>query len=828
MKKLTLAAMIAATLVACSKSPQAERADSEAQIQAILAQMTLEEKIALLHANSKFTNAGVPRLGVPELVLSDGPHGVRYEIERHSWNPVGGDDDYSTYLAPLTTVAATWDLEMAKLHGQVLGAEARNRGKDIILGPGINMARLPLYGRNFEYMGEDPYLVSKMVVPVVKGIQENDVAANAKHYALNTQELNRIGVNAQPDERTLREIYLPGFEAAVKEGGVYSIMGAYNEYMGTNANQAPHLNNTILKGEWGFDGVLLTDWNVDINTYEAAHGGLDLEMGTDVADYQDFNFAKPLLEMVKAGKVDEALIDDKALRILRLTKRVGAMDEGRSSGERNTKKHQNIAYTIASKGIVLLKNDGNQLPLDNDITNILVLGPNADKVHGLGGGSSEVKTPYEVTPLQGLKNRLGDKVNITYLRAKSDNIEPIAADYISSRHWTGTPAWNVKYFKDNNFTDLAFESWMVNSDYKYNADEGYQSLSMTATIKPQKSGVHQFKLANTGTISIKLDGKVMAITDNAFSSDLEVGKEYPIELKFVGQSDFTLAMEAPGNPFVAKEEYLAAAKAADKVIYIGGLSHADDREAIDRSHMRLPGNQNEVISNLAKVTDKLTVALVAGSAVEMPWLEQVNSLLWLGYGGMEGGNAFADVLTAKVNPSGKMPYVLPKSLADTAPMMLDDYNAQDSFYKEGVLIGHRWFEAKNLPMLFPFGHGLSYSSFDYSDLKLSKSSVNAVEGLTVTVNITNTSQRDGEEIVQLYLSDLESSVVQPVKALKGFTKVALKAGETKQVTLQLTKRDFAFWDVNSNDWKVEPGAFTVSVGASQMDIKLSQQVNVVQ
>ncbi|MGZ9898688.1 glycoside hydrolase family 3 protein [Shewanella gaetbuli] len=378
----------------------------ETEIARLLPQLTLEEKVSLVHAAGKFHIPAIERLGIHEMWMSDGPHGVRYEIDRNSWAPAGWTNDYSTYLPPLTAVAASWDPNMATLHGNILGAEARHRNKDLILGPGVNLARLPLYGRNFEYMGEDPYLAASLVVPTVKAIQANDVGATVKHYALNTQELNRTGVNAKPDERTLREVYLPAFEAAVKQANVHAIMGAYNEFRGTNANQSEHLIKTILKGEWGFQGVLLTDWNVDINTYDAAMNGLDIEMGTDVASYDEYYMAKPLLEMIKAGKVPESVLDDKVSRILRVQLSIGMMDKQRLSGERNTQAHRDDAKTIATNGVVLLKNEHNVLPLKAEkLQNILVLGPNANKRHGFGGGSSEVKSLYEVTPVRGFTSQ---------------------------------------------------------------------------------------------------------------------------------------------------------------------------------------------------------------------------------------------------------------------------------------------------------------------------------------------------------------------------------------------------------------------------------------
>ncbi|WP_440877127.1 glycoside hydrolase family 3 C-terminal domain-containing protein [Thalassotalea sp. PLHSN55] len=807
-------------------------ASVEQKVESLLAKLTLKEKVSLVHASGKFHVNAIERLGIPELWLSDGPHGVRHQIQRHSWDSAGWTDDDSTYLPHLTTVAASWDKNIATLHGTVLGREARDRKKDIILGPGVNLARLPLYGRNFEYMGEDPFLAAQLVVPEVIAIQNQDVAANVKHFALNTQELNRIGVNAKPDERTLREVYLPAFEAAVKQANVYSVMGAYNQYYGTNANQSKHLVKDILKGEWGFDGVLLTDWNVDINTFDAAMHGLDLEMGTKVDDYNDYFLAQPFLAQIEQGKIPEAVLDDKVRRILRLQLRVGLMDENRLAGARNTDEHRQIARDIASAGVVLLKNTDQVLPLDiKQVKNVLVIGPNADKKHGQGGGSSEVKSAYEITPLQGLKNKLAGKANITVMRARSNNLVPIAADYIASRHWTGTPAWQFAMFADANRTQQLNEDWQVNAHYQATQTQHDEFVTMSADIKPLKSGIHQLKLALDGEITLTVDGKKIAHFSGengelkTFDLELNAEQIYQFTLDYNGQGNFTLGWDAPGDLFTSEAEYLAAAKTADAVIYIGGLSHGDDREAIDRKDMRLPGSQDEIISKLLAVNNNTVVLMVAGSAVEMPWAEQVKALVWGWYGGMEAGNAFADILFGDVNPSGKMPITLPKKLADTAPIALNDYNAVESLYSEGVFIGYRWFEQQQIAPNFVFGHGLSYSEFIYSDIEFSADKLAAGETLTVSATITNTSNVAGAEVVQLYLHDIVASVERPVKELKGFEKVFLQAKESKKISITLSQRDLSFWHTQNNNWHAEKGVFEVQLGSSLSDIRLTKCFN---
>ncbi|WP_394388096.1 glycoside hydrolase family 3 C-terminal domain-containing protein [Shewanella woodyi] len=817
-----------------SAHKQQRLANVEQNVESLLAQMTLDEKISLTHANAKFSIAAIERLGIHEMWMSDGPHGVRHEIERYSWNSANWQDDQSTYLPPLTAVAASWNREMAALHGNVLGSEARQRNKDVILGPGVNLARLPLYGRNFEYLGEDPFLAAKLVVPAVKAIQSNDVAASVKHYALNTQELNRIGVDAKPDERTLREVYLPAFEAAVKQGNTHTIMGAYNRYYGTNANQSKHLVMDILKGEWGYKGVLLTDWNVDINTYDAAMNGLDIEMGTAVDSFDDYFLGQPLKQMIESGKVPMAVLDDKVRRILRVQLSIGMMDKHRLSGQRNTAEHHQAARKIISEGIVLLKNEQKVLPLEaSKLKNVLVLGPNAEVLHSQGGGSSEVKPLYEISPLQGLQNKLGADVNITVMRAKnSTGVAPIATDYMATRHWTGTPQWELIRYKDDGFASIERQDdWIANSSYKSSNASAPEFVRMSTDIKPLESGEHILKLALKGQASLRINGKQVmsqqAGKEQVFEQAIELdnNQTYQFELQYAGMGHVTLGWDAPGALFTPEAEYLAAAKDADAVIYFGGLSHADDREAIDRIDMKLPNGQDAVISKLLQANPNTVVFLNGGSAVEMPWVDEAQAIVWGWYGGMEAGNAYADVLFGDVNPSGKMPITLPRTLQDTAPIKLDDYNAVESLYKEGVFIGYRWFEQQKITPLFPFGHGLSYTQFQYSDIKLSANRLKGDESLIVTAKITNTGDSAGSEVVQLYLQDIESSVPRPAKELKGFSKIYLQPGETGMVTMTLNQRDLSFWDVNSVDWLAEPGEFKVMIGASVADIRLDKQFN---
>lgn len=821
-----------ASLTACapqSVDPYARSSELliETEIERLLSLLSLEEKINLVHANSKFSVAGVKRLGIPELSLSDGPHGVREEISRHSWESANWDNDYATYLPPLTAVAASWDTAVARIHGGVLGAEARDRGKDIILAPGVNLARLPTYGRNFEYFGEDPFLTATLVVPEIEAIQANDVAATVKHFALNTQELNRWGVDARPSERTLREVYLPAFEAAVKRANVWAVMGGYNRVYGTNANQSQPIID-ILKDDWGFQGVLLTDWHVDINTKQAALNGLDLEMGTWKENYSDYFFADPLWQLIEQGEIPESVLDEKVRRILRLQISIGMMDPNRKSGARDTAGHHQAAQQIIEQGVVLLKNSKQLLPLDKtNLKRVVVLGPNANLAHGRGGGSSQVKSRYEITPLQGLREALGNRVQVDYLRvAPSNELPPIAGDFITTRlGGAGIPGWKAHHFTDETRQKYKkYEEW-VNAYYQSGPEDQVKHLNLAADMVPLESGEHRFIVQGAGNLRLLINGE-QVVSFSAQETEqrdyrIALAKDttYRLELQYDGSQNFTLGLDAPGLDYSTLAEVRTKALVADAVFYFGGLSHAHDREGQDRAHMRLPDNQDEVIGLLVDANKNTIVSLIAGSPVEMPWINNVSTLVWGWYGGMHAGRAYARVLFGDVNPSGKMPFTLPKKYSDSAPIALNDYNEKESLYKEGVFIGYRWFEQKNIEPLFPFGYGLSYTTFELSDLQLPEEFTTDSE-FNIAVTVKNSGKHAGAEVVQLYLGDEQSTVDRPRKELKGFAKVYLQPGEIRQVNIPVTQRDLAFWDVNIHGWKVEQGQFNVYVGTSSADIKL--------
>ena len=697
----------------------------EARVKDALSRMTLEEKVALCHAQSKFSSAGVPRLGIPELWMSDGPHGVRAEINWNDWGYANWTNDSITAFPALTCLAATWNPEMSAKYGKAIGEESRYREKDVLLGPGVNIYRTPMNGRNFEYMGEDPYLASVMCVPYIQELQKNGVAACVKHYALNNQELWRGHIDVNLSDRALYEIYLPAFKAAVEEGGAWSIMGAYNKIRGQHACHNDFALNKILKGDWKFDGCVITDWGGAHDTYEAAVNGLDIEMGSytngltseSAFTYNDYYLANPYLQMLKDGKVPMSTIDDKASRILRLIFRT-AMNRQKPYGSITTEAHYAAAREIGNEGIVLLKNasvvkkGAPLLPIDAaKYRNILVVGDNAVRLLNQGGGSSELKVKDMVSPLDGLRAVYGDKV-------------AYAKGYAAGRPMYGR------------------------------ADE---------------------------------------IPQNMVDS--------------------------------LRAEAVEMAKKADLVVLVGGLNknHFQDCEGGDRLEYGLPFGQDELIEALLGVNKNLVLVLLSGNAVEMPWIGQVPAIVQGWYLGSMGGKSLADILSGAVNPSGKLPFSFPARLKDCGAHAFDELSYPgDSIkqeYKEDILVGYRWHDTKKIPALFPFGHGLSYTTFTYGK-PVASAKVMAADGtLTLTVAVKNTGSVAGKEIVQLYIGDDKCSVLRPVKELKHFAKVALAPGEEKNVTFTLTPDDLKFYDEASAAWKYEPGKFKAYVCASSADVR---------
>ena len=724
MKKLLFFALLCA--VACGRQSDIPvyldpSADIEARVEDALRRMTLDEKIAAIHAQSTFSLPGVKKLGIPELWTSDGPHGVRPEVPWNDWGNPGWNNDSCVAFPALTCLAASWNKEVAGQYGKALGEEARFREKDVILGPGVNMYRSPLNGRNFEYMGEDPFLAGKLAVPYIQGLQSNGVAACVKHYACNNEERHRHKTDVELSERALREIYLPAFEMAVKEGGAWSMMASYNLFRGTHCCHNDYLINDILKGEWGFEGVVMSDWAGCHDTEEAVLGGLDVEFGTKVGKkmpagesvYDIYYLARPYKEGILSGKFSEEGLDDKVRRVLRLTFRT-AMNLDKPFGSMCTQEHLDVARKVAQEGIVLLKNEGDVLPVKKG-GKISVVGENAYKKMCIGGGSSMLKPIYEMSPLEGILEK-----------AALENME-----VVYSRGYVGD----------------------------------------TTTTQ---DGICSFQ---------------------------------------------NLADDR------SKEELMAEAvensRDADYVIYVGGLNKSlyQDCENRDRLEYGLPYGQDELIRALAQVNKNMTVVIISGNAVAMPWIDDVPSVLLGWYGGSEAGRAIADVLFGDVNPSGRLPFTFPVKLEDNPA----HYNGKTfptrgkNYYDEGIFLGYRWHEKMDIKPLFAFGHGLSYTSFEYGDVTLSSKKIRNGK-ITVKVPVTNVGKVAGSEVVQVYVHDCEASVEMPQKQLKGFDKVYLEPGETKVVSIELGPDAFRFFDEETMTWKTEPGDFEILVGSASDNI----------
>lgn len=701
----------------------------EERVEDALARLTLEEKVAMVHAQSKFSSPGVPRLGIPEFWMTDGPHGIRPEVLWDEWDQAGWTNDSCVAYPALTCLAATWNPEMSLLYGKSIGEEARYRGKTVLLGPGVNIYRTPLNGRNFEYMGEDPYLAARMVVPYVQGVQQNGVAACVKHFALNNHEVNRHTTNAVVDDRALYEIYLPAFKAAVREGKAWSIMGAYNLYKGQHACHNQYLLNDILKGEWGFDGVVVSDWGGVHDTDQAIANGLDMEFGSWTNGlsngasnaYDNYYLAMPYLQRIREGKVGIRELDDKVRRILRLAFRT-TMNTDRPFGSLNSPAHYEAARRIGEEGIVLLQNRNNVLPIDlNKTRKIAVIGENAIKMMTVGGGSSSLKVQRECSPLDGIGQRVGGKAEVVYARG-----------------------------------------------YVGDASGEYNGVVTGQNLKDERT---------------------------------------PEELI---------------------EEAVRVARDADYVIFIGGLnkSAGQDCEDSDRKGLDLPYGQDAVISALAKVSKKLVVVNISGNAVAMPWVNDVPAIVQAWYLGSEAGSALAAVLMGDVNPSGKLPFTFPAKLEDVPAHSLGEYTGAQSEsvidirYNEGIFVGYRWADKqKKVKPLFPFGHGLSYTTFEYGKPTVDSKVMTAGGTLTVKVTVKNAGTYEGQEVVQLYISDKKSSLPRPVKELKGFRKIKLAPGETCEVTFCIDREALSFFDDTKHAWVAEPGRFEAVIASSAADVR---------
>lgn len=662
---------------------------SRERISELVKELTLDEKLKMIHGAEFFKTAGIDRLGIPPLVFSDGPMGVRLDFHPDSWDKINYSDDFVTYLPCNSALAATFNRELAFETGSVLGEEARGRGKDVILGPGVNIKRSPLCGRNFEYFSEDPYLTKELAVEYVKGVQQHDVAACVKHFLANNQETDRLQVDTIVDEEALREIYMPAFYDVVRRGGVYSLMGSYNRINGKFGSQHTHYLNDVLRDEWGFDGLVVSDWGAIHDTEEAAKSGLDVEMSV-TPDFDDYYMANPLKKLIEEGKISEELIDKKVEHCLVLMNRLNMLDGERKPGAYNTPKHREKALRVAEESVVLLKNDKNILPLDKKLKKLLVIGENAEKLHALGGGSAEIKALYEISPLMGIKKLLGGNTEVKYAKGYSCDI------------------------------------------FRGNDEEKWQERSLD--LDYVRVGSNEEADARMKDLRIQLRNEA-----------LELAKEY------------------------------------ENIIFVGGSDHVPghDSEGDDREDIKLPYEQDILIKELLKIRPDAVIVLTAGSVQDMgEWIDDAHALVWGWYGGMEGGTAIAEVLFGDVNPSGRLPETFYKDLSQCSAHAIGEYGLKDRVeYKDGIFVGYRFTDKYGYEPRFPFGYGLSYTTFECEG-----GTVDA-ESSTYDVTVKNTGKCAGKVSVLVYM---KGKADEAPKVLAGFDKVYLEPGESKSVKVDIT------------------------------------------
>lgn len=742
---------------------------TEQELRDLCQQMTLDEKLGMIHGNELFRTKGVERLNIPAFSFSDGPMGVRQEHHKTKWIPMGNSQDYTSYLPCNTALAATWNRRLAYESGKVLGREARGRGKDMILAPGINILRTPLCGRNFEYMGEDPYLVSEMVVPMIEGIEENDVAACVKHFAVNNQEVRRLSENSVVDDRTLREIYFPGFKAAVTKAKTKGIMGSYNKLWGTHCSQNKKLLKDILRDEWGFNGMVVSDWGGVHNTAEVADSGMDVEMSvTD--NFNEYYMADPLKEEIKAGRISEALVDEKVVNILRVMDDLHIFDGERKSGCYGLPEDRQRLLATARESIVLLKNKKNLLPIERkNGLKLLVVGDNANKFQAPGGGSSEIKALYEMTPLMGIGMLAGGNVSVSYCKGYDS--------------FTSGNIWDAEH---------------VEAKAKRDAEK--------ARLKALEKGIEPDAVTE--------GGQAISLSENPEEEDT---------------TQILTAEQLAMNATYA-DEAVAAAAEADVVIFVGGLNHEYDTEGQDRKDMSLPYNQTELIKRLQQVNRNVAVVIMSGSPVDLTGiLDTTHTLVQYWYSGMEGGRALAEVLFGDVCPSGRLPETFPLKIEDCSAHSIGEYpGKEDVHYTEGIYVGYRHYETRKIPVAYPFGYGLSYTDFKYSHFNVEDRSNDDHASVSVNMEVTNIGEMDGAETVQLYIRPVNSAIDRPIRELRGFDKEYIKIGQTHRISFHLNETAFSYYDVEAGAFRAPAGEYMIEICKDAHTVILDSKITLKQ
>ncbi len=809
------------------------------RVENVLSQMTLQEKVSMLAGTNRWYTVPVERLGIPSLKMTDGPNGARGAGGFTSGVKV-------TCFPAEISLASTWNTNLVERVGQALAHEAKTKGAQVLLAPTVNIQRSPLGGRNFECFSEDPYLSARLAVAYITGLQREGVGASVKHYVCNDSEFERYSISAEVRERALREIYLPPFEAAVREANTWTVMAAYNLVNGIAASENPYLLTEILRNEWGFDGVVVSDWFESVkSTAASVNAGLDLEMP------EPRWRGKKLLEAVQRGEVAEATIDQSVRRLLRLLDEAGLFEHPEAVPEQalDLPEHRALVREAAVEGIVLLRNEHNLLPLQREqFASLAMIGPNAKVAQIMGGGSAQVNAHYAVTPFEGIAARVGNRVSVGYeqgctnyrlfplldvgqLLTGMQGIEHgLAVEYFNSSEPTGTPV----HRETQSTSELM---WFDQLPKGVNPQQF--SARVTGRFTPQETGTHTFGLVSAGLSRLSIDGG--ELIDNwtqhtpggeyfGFGSTeiqavvpLEAGREYLLTLEFAKAEAVPLAAVRlgclPPVPSDTIERAARLAAASDVAIVCVGLGGEWQSEGFDRPDMELTGKQNTLIEQVAAANPRTIVVLNTGSPITMPWLDKVAAVVQAWYPGQECGNAIADVLFGETNPSGKLPQTFPVRLEDNPAYLNFPGENGKVYYGEGLFVGYRYYDKKHIAPLFPFGFGLSYTTFSYSSLQLGAQEIAPDDTLQVSVDVTNTGQRAGKEIVQLYIRDVVASLQRPEKELKAFLKVHLEPGECKTVTLNVAHDALAYYDDLAREWVAEAGEFEVLVGASSQDIR---------
>ncbi len=803
------------------------------RVENLLGRMTIEEKVSTLAGTDWWFTVPVERLGIASMKMTDGPNGAR------------GEGRVSAVCFPAEiSLASTWNTELIERVGQALGQEARSKGARVLLAPNVNIQRTPLGGRNFECFSEDPYLSARLAVAYINGVQSQGVGASVKHYICNDEEFERFSLSSEVRERALREIYLPAFQAAVREAGTWTVMAAYNKVNGIAASEHPYFLTEILREEWGYDGVVMSDWFFSVkSTAASVNAGLDLEM--PFAQWR----GDQLLQAVEHGEVQEATIDASVRRLLHLLEKAGLFDHPEVQPEQaiDSPQQRALVREAAAEGIVLLKNEDRTLPLQRDqLTSIAVIGPNAKVAQIMGGGSARVYAHYAITPFQGISAAAGAQVQVRYaqgctnhkllplldvdsLQAGSEGTERgLLVEYFNGDAPGSEPVWR----EIKRTSELQWQSKLPGS-----VNSLQFSVRLTARFTPQEQGLHTVGLVSAGLSRLFIDGR--EVIDNwtkqtrgedffgAGSTEVqtavhfEVGRSYRLVLEFTGSAPMAAVRLGclPHIPSDAIEQAALLAADSDVAIVSVGTSGEWESEGFDRSTMTLPGQQDALIERVAAANPRTIVVLNTGSPIAMPWLDKVAAVLQAWFPGQECGNAIADVLFGEINPSGKLAQTFPVRLEDTPAYLNFPGENGKVYYGEGLFVGYRYYDKKKVAPLFPFGFGLSYTTFEYSDLRLSAREIGADATVQVSVDVTNTGQRAGKEVVQVYVRDEQASLQRPEKELKAFAKVHLEPGERKTVTIALNRDALAYFDDLAREWVAEAGTFEVQVGSSSREIR---------